>query len=208
MASELFCQIVNNVIIVFNIPRPLATPTVSFSNSSSDNDLRDAGFYPVVQINNNYNPVLQNITGPIYSIDIGNRNVNATFTIIDKTLAEVVSNKLSDLATYRYIQETKSVIFNHVAYSLDLISQSRLTTAFIAAKNNLITSFNFKSATGNYIVLSASDLINACEYLFGYVEGCFTTEAQHMVSINGLTRPFDVVNYDITTSWPQANFLI
>jgi len=115
-----------------------------------------------------------------------------------KPIKLIKERKLSDLAAYRYNKEISGV----GGFRTDRESQSLITGAALAATLDPNYTVDWKG-TSSWITLTAPQLIAAAQGLRAHVQACFSNEKTHALAIEALTDFQAVVDYDITTGWPE-----
>lgn len=116
---------------------------------------------------------------------------------VPKPLAQVVQQKLSDLAAYRYGKETAGI----GGFRTDRESQALLTGAALAATLDGAYTVDWKGEQG-WVTLNAAQLLAAAQTVRAHVQACFSNEKTHAEAISALATFEEAVAYDFTTGWP------
>jgi hypothetical protein len=82
----LYIRVENNEIIGNITKVPIKFNNISNFDKLSDSEKIIKGWYPVIEINNDYNSSIQTRTGPVFTIEAD--RVDATYTIVDKSVSD------------------------------------------------------------------------------------------------------------------------
>ena len=116
-------------------------------------------------------------------------------------LSRKKSQRLIELAAYRYEKETAGITLNGAVIKTDLESQAKVDGAWSTAQMNPAVLIDFKGANG-WIQIGAVEITAIAMAVSGYVQACFTNEKNHSVTISALETVEEVQAYDFTTGWP------
>lgn len=115
-----------------------------------------------------------------------------------QTLEYKKNELLNILANKRYEVEIGGIEVNGLRIKTDRDSQMLISGAYLSAKNNVISSFNFKTEFG-FFSLSSQEIIVIGEAVANHVQSCFTKEKElYELIINSPT----IDNIDLTSGWP------
>lgn len=90
----------------------------------------------------------------------------------------------------------------------DISDTTTLSNTIILMNIGLITSVNWKTASGTWILLDSVDIIKLAGIIANYVEQCFDTEMLLMEQVKSeLITMNDIINFrrDILSHWPDKN---
>jgi Domain of unknown function (DUF4376) len=123
-----------------------------------------------------------------------------------QSLEEWQSVLKSRVAAYRYDREIAGLSLNGIEILTDRQSQSKVAEAYILLKHGLITSIDWKSASG-WIVLDLAFMEGIATVVGTYIQQCFSAEKEHGVLIDSLTLE-EAPTYDIASGWPTTEFTL
>jgi len=117
-------------------------------------------------------------------------------------LARVKAQRLSDLAAYRYTQETGGITLNGATIKTDLESQAKINGAWSAAQMNPAILIDWKGANG-WIQIDAATITAIAMSVANHVQACFSNERVHAEAIALFATTEEIQAYDFTTGWPE-----
>ena len=117
------------------------------------------------------------------------------------TLEEAVIAKLTELAAYRYEQETAGILVNGVTIRTDRDSRALFHQIWTEAQVDPNVSIKWKGAN-KWITVGKAEIDAIKPILFAYIEECFANEYYHCTAIMALTSIAEVEAYDFTVGWP------
>jgi len=194
-----YCIIHNDKIIAGPQERPSNYNGIKNFNFLSDEELKFYGWYPVIEINSEYDPRYQIRSKPQLTFD--NEKVTATYTITEIPIEEIRNKKLKELAQKRWEIETSGIELGDSVILTDRESQAQINGAYSAAKNGVSTELDFKATTG-WIKLTAQEMIYIGEAVYNHVQNCFKKEKLHYDNITkNLQTALEIVDYNIEEGW-------
>lgn len=123
-------------------------------------------------------------------------------SIIKITPAPVtVDQALATLKSARDAAIARGIEVNGLHVQTDDLSQSRLTAAALAAQLDPGATLRWKLATGEFVALSAPQIIALALAVRDHVQACFDREAVLLAEIEASAAPEAV---DISTGWPEG----
>lgn len=120
----------------------------------------------------------------VLEVSVGTSGTHNSLEVEPESLEYVKLLKKAEIAESRYFTEIGGVMFDGVKINTDRQSQFALSTAYSNLKNGLISTVDWKTASGTFIVLdlaSASDLMSV---FASFVQNSFSTEKQLLDQIN------------------------
>lgn len=93
------------------------------------------------------------------------------------TLDTTKRDKLAEIAAWRYAQETGGIIVGGSRIRTDRESQATIVSAFTSLKEGLITTVDWKTATGAFITLGPAEISGVAQAVAMHVQACFSAEA-------------------------------
>ena len=118
------------------------------------------------------------------------------------TLEETKTNKLADLAAYRFQKETAGITLNGITIRTDRESQAMISGAKSYLDANPESVIDWKGANG-WAQIDRATLLTIGQGVGAYVQACFSREQAHSAAIEALTTAEGVEAYDFTTGWPE-----
>ena len=112
------------------------------------------------------------------------------------------TQKLSEIAAYRYQKETAGIVINGMTIKTDVDSQAKLTGAWSFSQLNPAILIDWKAESG-WIQIDAATIAAIAGAVAAHVQSCFSTERIHAEAIAALVTSEEVQSYDITNGWPQ-----
>lgn len=113
------------------------------------------------------------------------------------TAADVTTAALGILAARRYESETAGTTWNGHPVATDRQSQSLITGAVVASQLPGFTSVDWKMADGEFVTLSASDVVAMAQAVVAHVTAAFANEQALKSAVTA------DINADIETGWPS-----
>ena len=110
------------------------------------------------------------------------------------------SQRLAELAAYRYQKETAGITLNGAVIKTDLESQAKINGAWSAAQINPAVLIDWKAESG-WIQIDAATITAIAGAVATHVQSCFSTERIHAEAIAALETSEAVAAYDISTLW-------
>ena len=135
-----------------------------------------------------YNPKTQELGGPVLSFD--GSTVTASWLVANKTLEELKSRKLAEIATARYVAETGGVDVAMgeatVTIRTDRESQAMITGAALKATSDTEYSCRWKTVQG-FVTVSAAQIVAVADAVRDHVQASFDREAELVALVNAAT---------------------
>lgn len=146
-----------------------------------------------------YDPMVYTIA-PVVPVPANATAITYTQTL--RPAADVLADKLALLADLRFRKETAGIVVGGVGIKTDRESQALISGAYSSLKNGLLTSIDWKGATG-WVTVTLAQLEPIAQAVANHVQACFTRERQHNDAIQAVVNnQVQVAAYDITTGWP------
>jgi hypothetical protein len=138
----------------------------------------------------------------IYRIDLISKSI-VNITVPSPTLSQIIDNKLTQLANYRFNIETGGItLVDGTKILTDRESQAQATSAYTSLLNGLLTNVNWKASNG-WVNVTLESFASVAQIIANHVQDCFNNEKVHSDAINTLTDSQSVIDYDITIGWPS-----
>ena len=112
------------------------------------------------------------------------------------TLAELKADAQSRLASRRWQAETGGMMFNGTPVATD----DRSKALIYGARGR---SVKFKTASGQFAPLSASETEALADAVADHVQACFDRESDLLDAINAAETVEELEAVDINTGWPE-----
>jgi hypothetical protein len=106
---------------------------------------------------------------------------------VDKEIEESKEKKKSEIAKARYETEIGGVDFNGITIPTDWDTQSKMTAAYIYAKDDVNFSVEWKISKDEFISLDSTDIIAIGDLIKTHVQDAFSKEKQLLDQINSST---------------------
>lgn len=122
----------------------------------------------------------------------------------EKTIDELLADKLLQLKEFRKIKEEGGFILNGMAIHSDRDSQSMILGARVAANADPEYTVRWKTANG-WVLLNATQIKVISDAVRKHVEACFKTEYEHDVIIRNFALNNErtgLMNYTFEEGWP------
>lgn len=122
------------------------------------------------------------------------------------TNISAAKDRLKESATsQRWKVMTGGITLNNISTGTDIDDQNRITS--VVANASLVglsdtDTVDFKSASG-WITVTIGEIKGIAGAIGRHVQDCYTVERTHHESIDLLSTPEEVKNYDVTTGWPS-----
>lgn len=157
------------------------------------NDEVDLWILPTETQQPNFNPDTEFIIGPTHQVT-PQEKVSFTWTVQDKTLEQVKSEKISKLPEIRYNKEQTGI----VTYTLEgndiEVSTSRENRLSLISKSSSINSESNYKFGENWVTVSNTDLQNIISLIDTKVQEFFDWELSKINEINSCTDVESVIN--------------
>jgi len=198
--TDFFCHVDNGTIIAKNIRRGSVYNGKKFGSLSPDSTYISFGLYPKVTIKPAYDPLIQRLSAPVYSI-VG-ETVEEVYTVIDKDVQEVKDLMIRDLGRVEDEKEAEGITLSTGEFMCtDDKSQAKLTQAADACRADGTLTFNWKLCPGSFKAVTAAELLVMNDELIAYVRVCLEREKNHTDNINACTTLDELKNIDIYDGW-------
>ena len=132
----------------------------------------------------------------IISSASGTHYDNTLITRPTPTLAEQQADAISRLASRRWQAETGGMTFNGAPVATD----DRSKALIYGTRGR---SVKFKTASGQFVPLSASETEALADAVADHVQACFDHEAVLLDAINAAETVEELEAVDISSGWPQ-----
>lgn len=118
------------------------------------------------------------------------------------TFTEIKSNKLADLAAYRWEKETGGTTFNGMLVATDAVSQTKYVGAVVASQIDPLINLKWKLSSGDFVSLNAESLIAVSMAVRTHIQACFDRESELKILIDSAISEEELDAINITTGWP------
>lgn len=111
----------------------------------------------------------------------------ATGTIgaaVVQTLEFAKADKLAQIAQWRYGREIAGVVIDGALISTDRESQAKLSAAYSSLKDGLLSTINWKTQSGSFVVLDAQSIGAVAGAVAQHVQSCFDAEMALVAQVN------------------------
>jgi len=129
--------------------------------------------------------------------------ITAARSIAWRPLDEIKNRRVSELADLRYGVEVGGMVFAGNVFPTDDRSKTLIMGARTMAKEDAVYAKNWKVGPGQYVALDAVSLIAVADAQETHVAAAFANEETHAAAIMAFADAQAVVDYDITTGWPD-----
>ncbi len=151
-----------------------------------------------------YDPATQTLApNPVGQWTLTATTAEKTHTVTDIPLASLHAAKLAALAERRWQAETGGIVIGAVPIKTDRESVSKLTAAYIKAKEapDFVIS-NWKVTEGVFVTLDAATLIAIGDAVTAHVQACFDREAALSAQILAAADTAALAAIDVNEDWP------
>lgn len=134
---------------------------------------------------------------------IGDAYVEGQFVtpVLEVTAAR--TQRLAELAAYRYEREIAGITVNGASIETDRASQALITGAWAIGQINPAVLIDWKTATGVWVQIDAATIAGIAGAVAAHVQACFSAERVHAEALAALETAEAVAAYDLTTGWPS-----
>ncbi len=101
-----------------------------------------------------------------------------------ETLASAKAQRLAEIAAWRYEKEVSGVTLDGMEIRTDRESQAQITGAYTSLKNGLLTSVNWKSASGEFFQADINLAERIASAVAQHVQACFNAEKALAQQVN------------------------
>jgi hypothetical protein len=108
------------------------------------------------------------------------------------TLESTKTEKLQEIASWRYNREVAGITLNGSKIKTDRESQAMITAAFISISQGLVTSVDWKSDNGVWLTLGLPEMSAIAGAVASHVQQCFTLEKLYVNMVAAATTIEDV----------------
>lgn len=95
------------------------------------------------------------------------------------TLAKARSNKLAEIAAWRYVRETSGITVGGMRINTDRESQATISGTYASMKDGLISNVDWKTADGTFVTLTLPQIAVIAQAVATHVQQSFTLEKQY-----------------------------
>lgn len=120
------------------------------------------------------------------------------------TLESTKLEKLAAIAVWRYLREIRGVSFNGSLIKTDREAQAAISNAYVSLKDGLVTSVEWKTATGDFMTLGLSDMANLAQIVALHIQDCFAKERTLVQQVSEATTIEAVHAVNPSVSYPEA----
>lgn len=94
------------------------------------------------------------------------------------TLADFKAAKLAELASWRYEKEVGGINLGGATIDTDRDSQGKITSAYVALREGMVTSIDFKAKGGVWVTLGIAEVEPMAQAVVRHIQGMFTLEKE------------------------------
>lgn len=105
------------------------------------------------------------------------------------------------IAARRYAFEVRGVEVNGVRYTTDRESCAALSGAYSSLTSGLLSSVSWKTATGEWVELTAETITPVARAVAEHVQSAFVLEQTHGAVIDDMTTVAELVSYNPADGW-------
>jgi len=141
-------------------------------------------------------------------IDRDNKKVIKTFTKVIKTLDEMKNLYFEKVKVLRTNYENGGMTFidsnnNTLKIQTDRSSRSNLTSAFIAAQNNLREENSLWKTIDGFVAISNADIIDLAQQVLSFIQTCFNNEKSLQDKIKNVDHINALSRINLQDGWPN-----
>lgn len=179
---------------------PAAWKNVSGLDKLNASALKALGWLPQEVVGfTPFDPETQDRTGPVNEVQ--SDKVVSTYTVADKSLADVKAARKAELAALRYEKEIGGVSVFGTVVATDRPSQAMLTGAKASLDAGFITGpIDWKAESG-FVQIDATTLGAIAEAVAVHIQACFTNEAALAAQIDACESVSEVRAVDLSAGW-------
>lgn len=201
----LFGAVEGGEIVALNITQGTSYKNVVFGINSTFDDYINAGLLPIEGNEPIYNPIIQDINGPEYSI--GENVIRKSYTVIDKPINEVKEKLKSDcvaLATRKRNQIVTGVSAGEMAsWPIKREQAYAYLAQGVAATDQDAPALAEEAAARGTTTLEIVNRVAAnAENLLTLESQIAGVSGRHRDAIDLMLTLSELAEYDITTGWP------
>lgn len=157
------------------------------------NDEVDLWILPTETQQPNFNSDTEFIIGPTHQV-IPQEKVSFTWTVQDKTLEQVKSEKISKLPEIRYNKEQTGIVtYTLEGNDIEVSTSRENRLSLISKSSSIISESNYKFG-GNWATVSNTDLQNIISLIDTKVQEFFDWELSKINEINSCSDVGSVIN--------------
>lgn len=125
------------------------------------------------------------------------------YTLTLRQPADVLADKLAQLAAYRYEKETAGITVNGTQIKTDRESQGAIASSYLSLKDGILNGVRWKGKNG-WVSLTLPQARGIAQAVAEHVQACFQRESELTDALLAIVdNPVAVANYDITKGWPE-----
>lgn len=110
------------------------------------------------------------------NLEVGSTGEYVSYESTEKSLVDVVKDKLNAVALRRAELEIAGVSLGGFVIDSDPTSQSKLNSVYTLLKDSLVESVNWKCRDSKFITLDNSNILSVVGSVLEYVQNCFNWE--------------------------------
>jgi len=208
----MYAEVKNNVVV-----RTLLSLPAKKSFDGSPFDFTKIGIYPVVHSGvavDQFYQQLQVNPLDLWEIDALNKTVVATYSVLERSLADVKREVLESLKVTRKEYEASGIEvtladLSKVKIDVDGESRSTLTAKYLAIVSGLYVAEMFKLFDNSWVHMSQEDMGTVCRAANVFVHSCFQIEYAKTLVIEAAQtiQELKTVNGTIRSGWPADSLL-
>lgn len=134
---------------------------------------------------------------------IGDAYVDGQFVTPVLEVTDARTQRLAELAAYRYEREIAGITVNGASIETDRASQVMINGAWSISQINPAILIDWKTATGAWVQIDAATIAGIAATVAAHVQACFSAERVHAEALAALETAEAVAAYDLTTGWPS-----
>ena len=178
----------------------------------TDAERREKRWYPVEEVNAEFDPRIQNRTGPGFSLDEERGVVVATYTVRDKPVSALIREKVRQIEAHRDRLLAAGVEYTFPSGETALIqTRNEGDMRNILAKGAQALAYVSKGLPSQKMVyrtadnitreLSAQQMTDMTNYIASELQDIYEASWAHKDAVRGMTDPVQIVEYDTEAGW-------
>lgn len=124
--------------------------------------------------------------------------------VVNKSQKDIEDRKeaMTAIASRRWFAETAGITVSGVSVYTDRTTQMKLTAATLRATRDPDYTVDWKTTTGTFVTMNATQLIDMSDVVGDYVQACYTREGELINAFNNETFTVSMMN----EGWPPREY--
>lgn len=179
----------------------------------TDDERREKLWYPVEEVNAEYDPRIQNRSNyQSFELDESRGVVIATYTVVDKSIDTLIRQKVKQIERKRdqflsagveYTFPSGEVAFVQTRNESDMRNILAKGTQALDYISKGLSSQKMKFRTADNVTreLTAQQMTDMTNYIAAGLQEIYEASWAHKDTVRGMTDPVQIVEYDVSEGW-------